>query len=470
MSSNYYLSRFHILSSRFSKYVREASGKNFILRRLARGIALDLEELSFNQNEYLDRETIWQYTRPHLLNLITHSYNNVKLYRDLFKKYKIKINNIQYPEDLSALPVVNKQMFLRTPEDRILAQNVPMERFVMGITSGSTGEPFRYFSDRKFFPAQKALLYRTWRWAGVDPNAATIQCSAPHSATFTPNTIFIHPHELQSEKWKSHIEKIKTSRARIIRGYPLTNLELAWKLREEERDKIKFTHAFFTGHVLSNGIKKFFRDNFQSEVYDYYGAMEVGPLASECKKHNGMHIHEDAFIIEIVDENNFSLPEGKFGRIIVTSLLNEAMPFIRYDTGDIGAIIPGQCACGRKSRRIVVDGRKEDLLIRPDGQCLHPGIIRDILDEYFSAFERYQIIQVAIDTLHLNVVPASNFSQNFLKQAIEKLKTCVGPLLKINYDVVSFIPPLPSGKFQYFISDYWRQRFPKEIFDFKNRY
>lgn len=105
------------------------------------------------------------------------------------------------------------------------------------------------------------------------------------------------------------------------------------------------------------------------------------------------------------------------------------------------------------------------MLLRPDGQSIYPGIIRDILDEYFYAFERYQVIQIAEDTLLLRVVPAEKFSQENLREARNEFQECVGNLMKIICEVVDEISPLPGGKFRYFVSPYWREQYPEEILE-----
>ena len=440
---------------------------NFLKRR-AYSAALEIEEAMLQGTQFLSLELFRKQRLPRLQSLLFHAYNQVGLYQNLFSRKGAHPKDVSSEDDLERLPIVTKSTFLeRHPDwDYVLAKNIPYSRRVPGITSGSTGEPFRHFLDQKFSAVTRAHLYRPWRWAGVDPAAPTVHCSAPHASANTPNTVFLHPHYIQSKK-REYITAIRQSGAKIIRGYPLTNFELAWMLHQEGCRDITFTHAFFVGHALSAGIRDFFTREFRCEVYNYYASQETGPLATECGNHNGLHIHEENFIIEIADESGAPVPEGRQGWVTITSLVNEVMPFIRYHIGDVGLIMPGRCPCGRTSRRVLIEGRKEDLLIRPDGQCIYPGIIRDVLDEHFDVFQRYQVIQTTPNTLLLRVVPTAHFTPRVWQLALAEFKRCIGRGMHVVTELTDHIPPLPNGKFQYFVSEFWRQRFPAELFEYQ---
>ena len=91
-----------------------------------------------------------------------------------------------------------------------------------------------------------------------------------------------------------------------------------------------------------------------------------GPgVAFECPEQNGMHIWEDNYIVEIIDPVTLKpLPEGEEGELVMTTLLREGMPIIRYRTKDLTRIIPGPCPCGRTHRRIErIKGRTDDMMI-----------------------------------------------------------------------------------------------------------
>lgn len=438
---------------------------NSLLRKKVKLFALDLEEELLRKSQYFSAEVFKERRLPRLINLLKHSYCESKLYKDLFNSYGVSPNDLKNESDLYKFPVLNKSIFMKNKPSYFLTSSIYSPRTWENTTSGSTGEPFRYFGDFKFNATQRANFYRPWRCSGIDPSEPTVHCSAPHASDFTPNTISLHPHYIERDK-KDYIEKIKKSGAKIIRGYPLTNFELCQMLKREGCSDIKFSHAFLVGHVISKGVRDFFKQEFDCEVYMYYASMELGSIGAECEFHNGLHVNEENLIVEILDKNNNKIPDGKIGRIVVTSLLNEIMPFIRYDTGDLGLIMLGVCPCGRTLKRVLVEGRREDLLIGANHQIIYPGIIRDILDEYFYAFERYQVIQTLENTITLNVVPAYGFASEILDEAVKNVSNCVGPTMKVQGYKVDSIKILPNGKFKYFISEYWEKRFPQGFFDY----
>lgn len=453
-----------MIASFLSRTAR-AKSLNEEMRKRAFALAIVTEESLLAKTEYLDLERIKSSRTEKLQKLLHHSYKHVDFYHDLFNRSGIRPEDISDETLLSRLPAVKKSDFLRYPVRYILAKNISPDEIFQGITSGSTGEPFRYFKDKKTRPAAKANFYRPWRWASIEPTAPTVHCSAPHATGKTPNTVVLHPHFIQ-EEIDEYADRIRKSGAKIIRGYPLTNFELLWTLRQKGHTDISFTHAFFVGHVISRGVRDFFKDSFGCEIYNCYASMETDAMAAECGEHNGLHINEENYIIEVTDEKDHPLPAGRRGKIIITSFLNEGMPYVRYDIGDIGMMLPGICSCGRTSRRLLIEGRKEDMFVRPDGQSIYPGILRDILDEYFFAFQRYQVVQTDRGSLTLRVVTTSRYSKNTLEKAVAELKACIGPLMNIEVEVVDHISPLPNGKFKYFISRAWREKFPKDFFEY----
>lgn len=417
------------------------------------------------ETQYLDLDMLENIRWPVVQKLIYNAFTNVPLYKQIYLKNNDISRKISRKE-FESLPLLRKADF-RQPQNIITSRTISSSRAWRGITSGSTGEPLRHFNDKKFWAIGKANLYRPWRWSGCNPLELMVQCSTPHSTAKFPSTLVVDPHNIQANKLQ-YIEAIRRSGTQVLRGYPLSSFELARTIWQEGVRDIKFTHVFFVGHALSRGVRDFFQKNFGAEVYNYYGSQETGTIATECEYHDGLHIHEESFIVEIVDDSGAVVPNGTRGHIAVTSLRNEVMPFIRYDIGDVGMIISTGCSCGRTSRRLFIEGRREDLLLRPDGEAIYGGIIRDVLDEYFFAFQRYQIVQTTKDHLLIRIVPTNEFSKSILEEALQRLKKTIDPqsLFSVSADITENIEPLTNGKYQYIISGFWRLKYPDQIFQY----
>ena len=106
----------------------------------------------------------------------------------------------------------------------------------------------------------------------------------------------------------------------------------------------------------------------------------MGATFSECEHGVGGHVHPELIIVEIIGEDGLPVPDGQPGEIVVTTLGVEAMPLLRFRTGDIAAKIVDQCPCGRNSYRLTpLVGRKNNM-IKLKGTTLYPPAINDVLD------------------------------------------------------------------------------------------
>ncbi|WP_027368281.1 phenylacetate--CoA ligase family protein [Desulfocurvibacter africanus] len=130
-------------------------------------------------------------------------------------------------------------------------------------------------------------------------------------------------------------------------------------------------------------------------AFNSYGLSEMnGPgVAFECTEQSGMHIWEDAYIVEVIDPVTLEpVPEGQVGELVLTTLTREGMPIIRYRTRDLTRLLPGQCACGRTHRRIDrISGRADDMLIIK-GVNIYPMQVEQVLMTMPEVGQNYLII------------------------------------------------------------------------------
>ncbi|MCB2227248.1 MAG: phenylacetate--CoA ligase [Desulfarculaceae bacterium] len=134
---------------------------------------------------------------------------------------------------------------------------------------------------------------------------------------------------------------------------------------------------------------------FGVKAYNNYGLSELnGPgVAMECPEQNGLHLWEDAFLLEVVDPESLEpVPEGQVGELVLTTLRRKAMPLIRYRTRDLAAVLPGPCPCGRTHRRISrIAGRSDDMFIIK-GVNVYPMQVEAVLMGFVEAGNNYVIV------------------------------------------------------------------------------
>ena len=213
---------------------------------------------------------------------------------------------------------------------------------------------------------------------------------------------------------------------------------------EIEKRGIKDKICLKKGVIGSERWSDKMRDNISSklgiELYDIYGLTEIyGPgIGISCKENCGMHYWDDFIYIEIIDPvTGKTLPDGETGEIVITTLVKEGAPLIRYRTHDLSRIIPGECACGSKFPRIdTIMGRTDDMM-KIKGVNVFPSQIEEVLGTFSEISSEYQIRISHLDgkdTMRIYVETSGSVDFNDLSKRIaEKVKSRIGftPIVKV---------------------------------------
>lgn len=148
------------------------------------------------------------------------------------------------------------------------------------------------------------------------------------------------------------------------------------------KDKIHLKKGVFGSERWSEKKRKYIKEKLGIELYDIYGLTEIyGPgIGISCDAQNGMHYWDDYVYIEIIDpKTGKTLSDGEEGEIVITTLVKEGAPLIRFRTHDISRIIPGECPCGRKHPRLdIIKGRSDDMF-KVHGVNMFPSQVEELL-------------------------------------------------------------------------------------------
>jgi phenylacetate-CoA ligase len=177
-------------------------------------------------------------------------------------------------------------------------------------------------------------------------------------------------------------------------AYFLCLIERAETLGVRMRD-LPLRAGIFVGEAWNEALRQWIEDAAGIRAYDLYGLPEViGPgMGAECHCRNGLHLFEDHFYPEVVDPaTGETLPDGREGELVLTTLSKEAMPLIRYRTGELTTIAAEPCPCGRTMRRIARIGRRSDDLIVVQGVNVCPAEIEAALLAVDETLPQYQIV------------------------------------------------------------------------------
>jgi phenylacetate-CoA ligase len=186
---------------------------------------------------------------------------------------------------------------------------------------------------------------------------------------------------------------------------------------------------------------------------DIYGLSEViGPgVACECvEERDGLHVMEDHFLLEVVNPNTGEpVPAGHYGELVFTTLTKEAMPVIRYRTGDISAIAEAPCSCGRTTRRMArLRGRYDDMIIL-HGVNVYPSEIEATLLEFDEVAPFYQIVldwNGRTETIEVQAEMTPQYTREAVEADVKLLGEQISRLLKSRFDLTMQVRLLAPGE------------------------
>ena len=354
-----------------------------------------------------------------LRHIINHAYRNIPLYRRWFRSRGLTSEDIRTPEDLRRLPTLSREEIQENYPTGIVDPSRNARRATVRRTSGTTGRPLKALWDNRYLDVIVAVRWRRSRMAGIRPwekgAEVVYEPEAPGSrggwrgARAWPGLLKIYGLALGSTP--SSLPHPRTARFRLgnedlglvarallrfgpaaIFCRPSYLRRLAYEFRKAG-PQLKARTLITAGEFLSRGTREELAAEYQAEVFDAYGSHEVGPVASECAAHVGVHLHSDFFVFEVLRDGEPVSP-GEPGEMVVTSLHNELMPLIRYRQGDIVVQEEaGLCRCGSNLPRLrVIEGRLNDGLVSKDGIRIPPGSVIDHLETVIGLRD-YQLIQ-----------------------------------------------------------------------------
>ena len=206
------------------------------------------------------------------------------------------------------------------------------------------------------------------------------------------------------------------------------------------KDKIKLKKGVIGSERWSDKMRQRISEGLGIELYDIYGLTEIyGPgIGINCKYNTGMHYWDDYLYIEIIDPKTLKpVPDGEMGEIVITTLVKEGAPLIRYRTHDLSRIIPGECPCGSKYPRLdTIMGRTDDMM-KIKGVNVFPSQIEEILKGFPEVGSEYQIRISHLDGKDtMRIYVETNGSVNFqdlAERIAAKVKSVIGftPLVKV---------------------------------------
>lgn len=333
--------------------------------------------------------------------VVRYVYDRNTTQRARFREAGVVPDEVRGLDDLRRLPTMDKPLFranyplgLSCVEKRAVVE--------MHMSSGSTGVPVVMPYTQADLNQWTLCMARCLRMAGAEP-ADVIQIT-PSFGLFNGGFGFYHGAEALglfvlptgAGNTQRQIRIAKDFGTRIITGVVSYGIRLMEVLGAQGETLPDLEIGIFGAEAFSDPMKKKLAEGLGIEVFDIYGMTESGGvgMGMECPVHDGLHIWEDQYIVEILDpKSEKPVPDGAYGELVITALILEALPVVRFRTSDITRIVSRKpCACGRTHVRIApITGRTDDMLI-VRGANFFPRDIEELLMEIPGIGPNYQII------------------------------------------------------------------------------
>lgn len=384
-----------------------------------------------------------------LQQIAQHACRNAPAIRALFERAGLSPADLRGPEDLARMPVTSKDSL------KALQQEQPPLGGLLGV---SLAEVARLFMSPGPIYDPQGAGEDFWRWgpalsaAGFGPGDVAQNTFAYHltpagfmfdAALRRLGSTVIPAGVGNNELQVRVMHDLGVTGFIGVPSYLMALIQKAKELGYDFPRDFRLTKGFVTGERLPASLRRSLQDDYGVTVFQGYGTADLGCVAYECDRQDGLHLDEGGTIVEIVDpETGRPLGPGEAGEVVVT-LLDETYPLFRLGTGDLSFYSDEPCACGRSSWRLMgLVGRVGDA-VKVRGMFVHPSQVKEVLSQ-FPEINRFQGIITRSDhrdeiTFNLETTGAGEglaSKVGFRLQEVLRLKSAV-----------NLVPPgtIPAG-------------------------
>ena len=385
--------------------------------------------------------------------ILLHAVRTTDYWRSVFSNIAVNgFSDIPDFEAFETLPVLTRAFMKKWGTSMFLSGTVPDTRRVFAYTSGSTGEPYGFYQDKREFPIRRWDVLYGLRLNGIRVHGPAIILGLRTHLYLEPLGVMVE--NLGDEKTLRDvlypaIEKLKP---KVIFCTPSALRMLKAHLEQDGR-KIFFETIDCAGEKLDEDEREVFSRFFCSRISTWYGTREIGPIAVECLL-GSYHLLPWSNYIEIVNSEARPLRFGQEGCVVATSFSNFAMPFIRYNAGDRGMLVQDVCKCGSRIPVLVLKGRLPEVITTPSGKSFSvAGFGTEIAKRFAVTILQFQLVEEKPGFYTFRFVPGRKYEPGLDTPLLDMLRNIIGQKSIIALEKVSGISPNASGKTPTFLRE-----------------
>jgi phenylacetate-CoA ligase len=390
-----------------------------------------------------------------LKKYLIFAYEKTKYYKKTFDDVGFNPYEFSELDEIKRIPILTKEIIRQNINDLMTA---PEDELYKNTSGGSTGKPLIFYADKKYpeFASANAAVsdefcgwYRGCRIARLwgHPNDYENALKPWVRLRYLlMNINYYDAFNMSEEKMEEYNKSLTQFSPDIILAYA-SSMHLFAKYLKKRGIKPNYPRLgiITSAEKLHSHMRIEINEVFNCQISDRYGSREVGNVGTECVEHKGMHLHPLDHYVESVGDSN---------SLLITTLTNHGMPFIRYEVGDLGELSDDYCTCGRNTRLLKsIVGRTSDIIKLSNGRMIH--------GEYFThAFyfvrgvAAFQFIQHSYHDFEVRIVKDSEWNDSCLENVYKECNKVLDQNSdKIVINFVNEIPPVSSGKFRFTISE-----------------
>ena len=404
--------------------------------------------------------------RNKLYMLIKYAKQNIPYYKRIIKEYNIQFAENTIFNDIKKFPILTKEIIRNNFYKLYKFKD---NTYYTNSSGGSTGEPVILYQDRSQLEWEIATKILFNKWAGRKIGDPMVKLWGSLGDTLRGGQSFkgylrekfygvtmLNSNMMTDKKMHEFVQKINQLKPDLILAYT-SSIDIFARFIQKNNLSIHSPHAIMTtAGVLYPEIQKRIEKVFRATIFNRYGSREVGDIACNCERSNGLHLLPDIHYLEVVDNNGKEVALGQTGNIIITLLTNYTMPLIRYKIGDRGILsdINGQCEHGFPFLE-KINGRIKSVFIDKFGDYIDDDLFF-VLFRLKENIKKFQIIQETVEYITINLVLMDKIKfkgvDKEFREINQKIRKAMGEEIKIKYNIVDEIKPSPSGKYMYAFS------------------
>ena len=444
-----------------SLYTRFVSSLLFPLHELAKGHDTVRARSALEVSQWWNREALQAHRLWKLQDLLRHAERHVPYYKALFSRVGFRAADLVSIHQLAALPLLTKAEIREHMDEMKSERARKLTRF---NTGGSTGDPLIFWLGATRVSHDVAAKWRATRWWDVDIGdpeivvwGSPIELGAQDRVRAVRDALLrtelLPAFEMSEAALDRFLARIRRRRPRMLFGYPSALAHIARHARRKSiaMNDLGIRVAFVTSETLYEDLRADIEQVFGCAVANGYGSREAGFIAHQCPA-GGMHITAEDVIVEIVDESGRPVPAGRSGEIVVTNLATADFPFIRYRTGDVGALSERSCECGRGLPLLAeIQGRTSDFVVARDGTVMH-GLALIYVIRGIRGIRQFKVVQESLDHTRVMVATDAGFQASDEHTIRQGFAQRLGAGVRVQIERVAEIPREASGKYRYVMS------------------